>query len=362
MVAILVLLLVVAVSLWFASPDTLCYAQGGYGVGASSGGASGLPPQYTFIGEKLDQQGLLTRDTTAKSYDELCQLTLNAGTKALSRTGDSLSSILMVESRASLTPPSNAEFTGLVYDLRPDGATFDPPITLTITYELDDIPEGVGEENLVIANWDGTNWINLEGPFTRDLENNTISAPISHFTEFTIIAYTQPAVFTTSSLTPSPAVIETGQDMTISVTVTNTGDLASSYELTLEIDNKVIATEEITLAGHASEKVNFPIIADYAPGSYMININGLSGILTITEAAPTPPAPASTPAPPVTLPAPPVTPPAPPVTPVTPPAPPTVPSPAPPVTPINWWLIGGIIVAVILITVVVWLRVARHRV
>jgi len=33
------------------------------------------------------------------------------------------------------------------YDLGPDGATFDPPITLMIMYDPDEIPEGYNEED-----------------------------------------------------------------------------------------------------------------------------------------------------------------------------------------------------------------------
>ncbi len=41
------------------------------------------------------------------------------------------------------TPPEDFSVIGLVYDFGPNGATFDPPITLTITYDPALIPEGL---------------------------------------------------------------------------------------------------------------------------------------------------------------------------------------------------------------------------
>ena len=372
LVAILALILVTTTSLWFVLPATPCYAQGGYEEPPSGGGVGAGPPSsYTYVGGKVDNSGIFTTDVTTETSDGLCQLTIETGTKALDRVGNPLVSILIMQDRYPPSSPPAGNIIGLVYDYLPYGATFDPPINMTFTYNPNTLPAGVSEESLVIAYWKSGNWVNLEGPFTIDVENNTISTPVSHFADFTIIAYTNPAAFTTSSLTISPTVINPGQDIAIGVTVTNTGDLAGSHEITLMIDDKAIDTKEVTLAGHASEKATFSTIADYAVGEYAINVNGLSGTLTIQEPITPAPAPApAPPAPPVTPPAPPPAPPAPPVTPpVTPPAPPPAPPVAPPapppalpVTPINWWLIGGIIAAVIIIAVVVWLLVTRRRV
>lgn len=369
MVVIFALLFLAASSLWVALPATFCLAQGGYGGEASSGGPSSLPPNYTNLEGKIDRYGVLTNDATAKSSDKYCHLTLREDTKALNRLGDPLNSILISGTKSPPTSPLNAIFVGLVYDLKPDGATFDPPITITFSYDQSDIPEGVDEENLVIAYWNGTNWVNLEGPFTIDVENNTISTPISHFSKFTIIAFTHPATFIVSSLTISPAVIETGQDVTIDVTVTNTGDLPGSYEVMLEIEDELLSAEKVTLAGHASQQVTFSTTASYAAGDYAINVNELSGLLTVKETAPpqapspvSAPAPAPPPAPaPTPAPTPAVTPPATAPVPAPAPLPAPIPAPTPTPLPINWWPVGGIIAVIIIIAVVVWLLVIRRR-
>ena len=338
MVAIFALVLAITTSLWFALPATLCSAQGGYGVVGGGGGALPLHTSYTTLYGKIIDSGIVIEDVIAKSPDNLCQLTINKGTKALKKTGYFLSAIIMVEMEEPPTPPPNANVIGLAYDLIPDGATFDPPAPMTLTYDPALIPEDVAEKNLVIAMWneEAGEWINLAS--TVDPATNTITASVSHFTVFTVIAYTQPAAFETSYLTVLPREVDLGEKVTIGVKVTNTGDLSESYEVTLRINNVVEATQEVTLEGGASQKVTFTTSKDVA-GTYNVNVKGLSGTFTV-KAAPVPAPLAPVPALPTPAPAPPV---------------------APPPTVINWWLIGGIIAAVIVISTTVILLIRRRQ-
>ncbi len=108
-------------------------------------------------------------------------------------------------------------------------------------------------------------WVNLDS--IVDPETNTITAEVSHFTAFTVLAYTRPAAFVASDLSISPAEVDIGETVTISVLVTNIGDLTGSYEVSLKVDNVVVATKEITLAGGASQKVTFTTTKDVA-GTY----------------------------------------------------------------------------------------------
>jgi len=126
-----------------------------------------------------------------------------------------------------------------------------------------------------------------------------------------------PAAFTTSALAISPAEVDVEQSVTISVLVTNTGELSGSYEVTLKVDNIVVDAKYVTLAGGASQTVTF-VTAKDAAGTYTAAVDGLSGTFTVKA--------------------------------------PTV-----PVKPgLNWWLIGGII-AVVIIALVVWLVLRRRR-
>ncbi len=361
----IILVMAIGTSLWFASPATLCYANGGYGGSAGAGAAGAAShPTYTWFGNKTDEHGVFTKDAIVKSEDELFEVAIPMGTTALNRLGERLTGVIIVPWIVG-RPPAPSAIIGEVYDVRPDGATFDPPITFTLTYDPDDIPQGgVAEKNLAIAMWDEEidKWVNLVS--TVDPVTHTVSAPISHFTAFTVIAYTSPAVFTTGDLTVSPTEVNIGESVSISVTVTNTGDLIGRYEVTLEIDNVVIETKQVSLTGKSSQEVTFTTTQD-AAGSYTVNVNGLSRTFTV-KPAPAPPAPAPAPPAPAPAPAPAPPPPAPAPAPAPPaPTPPPAPVPAPtpvPAPEVNWWLIGGIAAAAaIVVGILVWFYGFRRK-
>ncbi len=293
----------------------------------------------TDVSDVVTSEGEFTEAVTTESEDGNVELTIDEGTIGLIEE-EPLSEISVTEMEDPPAPPADSNVIGLAYDLGPDDATFDPPITLTFTYDPALIPEGVAEENLVITIWDEAagEWVNLVS--TVDPVTNTITASVSHFTAFTVVAYTRPAVFTATDLAIAPEEVDIGEKVTVSALVTNTGDLADSYKITLKIDGVAVATQDVTLAGGASQKVTFTTTKD-AAGTYTVNINGLSSTFTVREVAPPPVVP-----PPVVPP--PVVPP--PVVP--PPVVPPVPSPFP-----WWWIVAGVVVVGLL----VYLLVVRRR-
>ncbi|GAI46454.1 unnamed protein product, partial [marine sediment metagenome] len=122
-------------------------------------------PGATDVSDLVTAAGVFTQDVTAESEDGKVALTIEEGTIGLTEEGEPLSEISITEVEDPPPPPADASIVGLTYELGPDGATFDPPITLTFTYDPDEIPAGVSEEDLVIAIWDADAgvWIELEG-------------------------------------------------------------------------------------------------------------------------------------------------------------------------------------------------------
>jgi len=117
-----------------------------------------------------------------------CESTIN--TIALTEDGKPLQSIevdVVAVSEEIPPPPPGAYVIGYAYDLGLAGATFNPPITLTLHYDPELIPEGVVEADLFIAYYDVATgqWVSL--PSTVDTENNTITAEVSHLTIFAIL-------------------------------------------------------------------------------------------------------------------------------------------------------------------------------
>jgi len=340
------------------------FVKTGSSINMTTGGGGGGPttptPGTTSVTNVVDTNGKFTQSVTAQSADEKVNITINKDTVGKTSAGAPLSSITVQPMTATPDPPAQANVIGLAYNLGPEGATFSPPITVTFQYDPNDLPAGVDESNLVLAFYDETTgtWITLTDILV-DTATNTISGKTSHFTVFSVIAYTRPAAFAVSGLTITPQEVNPGESMSISVAVQNTGDLEGTYNAVLKIDNAVVTTKTVTVAGKHTETVTFSVTAG-AAGTYAVDVNGLAGTFTVKATAPPTTPPPTTP-PPTTPP--PTTPP-----PTTPPPttpPPTTPPPTTPVPPppgISGWLLTVIIIlAVVIIGLAVWFIISRRR-
>ena len=311
-------------------------------VSIPTGGGGGLAPSAPDIESNLfgteadfsiNADGEIQERIEATSEDGDLTIVIEEGTIALDEDGEPLDTLEITVDESPPDPPEDAHIIGLAYNFEPDGATFDPPITMTYTLDLDDLPEGIAPEDLVIAYWDGDEWVELDSDV--DVENSTITieAKVKHFTTFAVIAMPPPpvpvlapAAFTSSSLSISPLEVDIGQTVTISISVANTGEEEGSYTVTLKLNGVVEETREITLAGGSSETVTFATAKDEA-GTYSVNIDGLTGSFTVREAA-------------------------------LPEVPPVMPPPAPPV---NWAIWGSIIGVAVFLAIFIPIRWRRRR-
>jgi len=142
---------------------------------------------------------------------------IGAGTTAETGEGETLDQITLEEivfgypdpgAGACIIPPA---LMGL-----PEGATFDPPMTITMAYDEAQIGllcPGVAEEDLVIAIYKTSTGTWQVLPSTVDTENNTITAEVSNFCYFAVYA---PA----PAETPTPAATPTVPPPTASPTPT----------------------------------------------------------------------------------------------------------------------------------------------
>ncbi len=255
---------------------------------AGSGGPAPPPvfPGTTVVTDIITPQGVFTQDIVAYSYDQAAWLTIPRGTAGLKADGTSLREITIVKFVEPPSPPVNTAVITLVYDLGPDGATFNPPIQLTLRYDPALIPKGVAQENLVIGMWDKKTgkWVELDSKV--DPASRTISAKVSHFTAFTVLVHTRPAAFVTSNLKITPEQVDIGQEVTIKAVITNTGDLKGSHLVELKIDGVTVASHEVALAGQSSQEVSFTYTAK-ASGICRVVIGTLAGAIVVKEVAPT---------------------------------------------------------------------------
>ena len=228
------------------------------------------------------------------SDDGTLKIVVPKGTTALDDKGAPLTSLKFAIDDIPLVP-TEADIIGPVYNLEPDGATFDPPITLIWGYNPADVPSGIAEEDLILAYYDedSNEWVKLSSEVNS--ATDIITASVDHFTDFAVIAAPPspppppspteavPAAFTTSSLSISPLEINTGESVSISVLVTNTGEEQRSYTVTLKINGAIEETKEGTLARGIGETVIFTISQD-EPDTYSVDINGLPGSFVVKEA------------------------------------------------------------------------------
>ncbi len=141
--------------------------------------------------------------------------------------------------------------------------------------------------------------------------NLTVSA------EYTFSTLGLPASFGTSDWSVSLAEVDAGKEATISFLVTNSGGLGGSYEITLTVNGVVEATREVTLGAEASEMVTFTTIKGVA-GTYQVSVDELSFSFTVVEGEISPPADG-----------------------------------------INWWLVVGIIIGVLLLLLALLVLLVR---
>jgi hypothetical protein len=316
------------------------------------GGAPPQPPVETDLFGieeefKIGSDGKIEDRIEATSADGMLTLTIKAGTIALDEDGEPLESLESAVDESPPDPPEGAHVIG-AFDFGPDGATFDPPITITWNYDPEDLPENM---DLVIAYYDEDDgeWVYL--PVERI--NNTLTASVSHFTSFALIAVPKPAAFTLSSLAVSPTEVAPGEKVNISVSVANTGGTEGSYKVVLEINGVKEAEKSVTVAAGSIQAISFSVAKEKA-GSYNVVVDGLSSSFTVVV-PPVPPKPPPVPKPPAPTPAPPKPPPP------TPPAPEvTAPVVPPPPEGINWPMVGGIIAAAIVVGLIIFFLVRRR--
>ena len=161
------------------------------------GGGGGAPTYYTetnLFGTaarfRIKSDGEILAAIEATSADGLLTMTIPKGTIALDKDGNPLEILEASIDESPPDPPEDAHIIGLAYDFSPDGATFDPAITLTWSYDPDALPEDVAEEDLVVAYYYAGEWVELD--CVVDTENDTITASVSHFTTFAIIGAVTP--------------------------------------------------------------------------------------------------------------------------------------------------------------------------
>ncbi|MFB0499862.1 MAG: PGF-pre-PGF domain-containing protein [Candidatus Hadarchaeaceae archaeon] len=154
--------------------------------------------------------------------------------------------------------------------------------------------ENIDPDTISLRRWDpiAEEWVSL--PTTRIGEDDTYfyysseSPGLSIFAVSGLTLVPAQAEFELSNLVIDPSEVGPGETITISIVVTNVGELEGTYTVTLKINNVVEATEDVTLAGGATETVTFTVSRD-VEGTYNVEVDGLTGTFVVTTPPPPPP-------------------------------------------------------------------------
>jgi len=278
------------------------------GGGGGGDGRSSPEPELLQLGVDMwgkvtsgqrTRQGVLMETIEAISPDRALILLLPEGTRVLGNSGNPLD-LIEVNPVTLPEPPPDKLVIGTGYDLQPP-CIFHPPIKLILHYDPQALTDDISDEDLVTAYFDQDHqeWIVM--PTVVDTEADTATASLSHSSIFAILAESptlaeSPGVVEVPpfsagiynlSVNPSqvtmwgllPFAVRTGQEVTVTADVVNSGYREGSYSIILKLNGHTRATQEMALGPIQSEQVVF-VLSDIQPGHYTVALNGLSGEFT----------------------------------------------------------------------------------
>jgi len=231
--------------------------------------------EITDVSDVVTAEGAFTEEVTVEPEGGKAKITIAAGTAGQTEAAEPISEIwLFTIDKESLALSADTITIGAHIIAGPDGITFDQPITITISHDPDDLPPRAYEGDLVIALWDEAagDWFELEGS-TVDTVNNTISAPVSHFSRYTILApvppppppppppediEVPPPEIEIPPPTSAPAllevdilgntgIVEIGDDGTLAESLT-LSDASGNFTLTIDSGTKVTGSSGVQLS------------------------------------------------------------------------------------------------------------------
>jgi hypothetical protein len=314
--------------------------EGGGGGGGTSTATSGVTNVSTYV----NAQGVFNQMISIWSDDYEGVVTIPSGTTGLTAGGAPLTQISFIHVS---TPPAfqtGAGMIGLAYDITPNGITFNPAVSLQITYNPASIASGVNPSSLQIAYYDTTQnaWVTI--PSTVNTTHNYILAQISHFTIYAVtygiqpmssapttttititttlppvvtttpltttttattpivttttpiqtttapmppvtttpITTSLPATFEASALSINPSTVKPNENVTVNLKLTNTSNVSGSDMVTLQINNTNVGSQIINLDGGTSTVVTFTTNG-ITSGKYTVQVAGLNGNFVVSK-------------------------------------------------------------------------------
>ncbi len=259
-----------------------------YPSGGGGGGGGGSPPPviktltlsgFTSAADlKIDSYGNVQSAAQLTSDDGNVTLAIPKSAKLVDANGKALDTLSasFLTSVSELPPTQTVILTA--YDFGPDGAQFSPSLILTLKYDPQSLPSSMNGNKISLAFWDGSKWVSVES--MQDTTINTITAQISHFSEYALLAELAPAKFTLSDLKITEDKSNPDDPVTIQIVVSNEGGCQGKYTANLTLNSFGIDKQEITLYAGKTETVSFTL-KNLIPGKYSVAINDKTDQFTV---------------------------------------------------------------------------------
>jgi hypothetical protein len=247
----------------------------------------------------MDTNGRILEPMIAPNKDGMHLFEMDIGTRALNLLGNPVS---IIEIRY---PPDVQVEPGIVIIenllVRTPvfvDVTFDGFVTFTIGYDVGSLPQGAS--NIEMSYLDVTDvvagpvWIELDTESDIVAGIGELSAPIEESGIYAILAdvvppLPPPAEFRVANLDITRLFEDTweiftfvkkaGEEVIISATVTNFGGQSGVYEAILKLNGQFMQSVDIALESGNSSQITFTISGN-EPGDYIVEIRGLSGTFT----------------------------------------------------------------------------------
>ena len=187
--------------------------SGSYGTGKSTAPASVVEPGVPGAPASADQgqtatiyanpNGVITQATSLQSTNGLATLTVGLGVVAKDANNNPLSSVSIAAVSAENVPAlsgTTLSYSGMTYNLQPDGATFSPAISVGFS-----TPPGQVGQDYTVKSYDQASRTWQDLPTSYDPATGTVTAQVSHFclfAVFTKMVPKAPAIASTPVVTP----------------------------------------------------------------------------------------------------------------------------------------------------------------
>ena len=91
--------------------------------------------------------------------------------------------------------------------------------------------------------------------------------------------------FEVSDLVLTPSEIEPGGTVIVSAKIANIGEMEGTYSVELKVDGETVDSESVTLAGEASQYIDFTISSE-EEGEHTVEVDGISDTFTVKAVTP----------------------------------------------------------------------------